>query len=506
MIGGRTRAGRAILRLAPWLVPATALAVYLTTMPPELTWRNSGADGGDLVTAAFFAGVPHPTGYPTWTILSFAMTKLPLGTVAWRVTLFSALAGAVAAAILYRIVLRVSSALPASRAALAAGVGAFGLAFSRLAWSQSVIAEVYALHLLFVALVLWLVLRWRDGDGSLPLAALVFGTGLGNHVTISFLAPSVAVLLWAGRRRLGVRPLLLSAGALLLGLGVYLYVPLRAATDPIVNWGGADTLPGFRWLVSGEGYRRFLFSVPLGDLPGKLRDLAWEVWIQFPVPAWPLVPIGLISLFRRRPALATAGAIHVAIVAVHATGYGVTDAYVYLLPAYLHVAVWIGVGAAAVLAFAASARLPERWRGRAAAAVVAGLLALPALSVWESYGFVDASGDREPEVYAEETLGAVAPGALFFAGSDAHTFTLWYYRYVRGMRPDVTVVNPSLLGFDWYRRTLAVHHPDLNLSPSMRVMILWYRGRRPIYLAEEPEGLGGIATKVDGRMWRVAPE
>ena len=85
--------------LAPGLVFGLALAVYGLTAPPGLTWANASADGGDLITAALTLGVPHPSGYPTWTLLAALFSRLPLGTAAWRVTLLSMVSAAAAGAL-----------------------------------------------------------------------------------------------------------------------------------------------------------------------------------------------------------------------------------------------------------------------------------------------------------------------------------------------------------------------------------------------------------------------
>jgi hypothetical protein len=41
------------------------LAIYLPTVPRDLTWLAHSGDGGELITAAVTLGVPHPPGYPT---------------------------------------------------------------------------------------------------------------------------------------------------------------------------------------------------------------------------------------------------------------------------------------------------------------------------------------------------------------------------------------------------------------------------------------------------------
>ena len=58
--------------------------VYLATLAPDITWAYQGTDGGDLITAAYTLGVPHPSGYPTYVLMGWLFSKLPVGTIAWR--------------------------------------------------------------------------------------------------------------------------------------------------------------------------------------------------------------------------------------------------------------------------------------------------------------------------------------------------------------------------------------------------------------------------------------
>ncbi len=95
--------------LAPVIVFVVALAVYLRTAPPGLTWAHDSADGGDLIAAALVRGVPHPSGYPTFILLARLFTRLPWHTPAWQVTLISMLSGAAAAALTAATVQRLTA-------------------------------------------------------------------------------------------------------------------------------------------------------------------------------------------------------------------------------------------------------------------------------------------------------------------------------------------------------------------------------------------------------------
>src|SRR5215212_6877238 len=64
---------------------------YWLTLAPQMTLEDSG----ELATASMYAGVPHPPGYPVWTIYTWLFTVLfPVSNIAYRVGMSSAVAGA----------------------------------------------------------------------------------------------------------------------------------------------------------------------------------------------------------------------------------------------------------------------------------------------------------------------------------------------------------------------------------------------------------------------------
>jgi hypothetical protein len=88
-----------------------AAALYGRTLAPGV----GAGDGGELLLAASTLGVPHPPGYPLWTLLAGAAAALPFGTLALRVNALSALFGAAAVALFWALARR-------------AGLGRFGAA------------------------------------------------------------------------------------------------------------------------------------------------------------------------------------------------------------------------------------------------------------------------------------------------------------------------------------------------------------------------------------------
>ena len=101
-----------LFRRIDWITFAvTTLVVfigYYLTLAPDLTLEDSG----ELAVGSFYAGVPHPPGYPVWTIFTWLFTVIfPFYNVAWRVALASAVSGALACGLVGLLVSRGSSLL-----------------------------------------------------------------------------------------------------------------------------------------------------------------------------------------------------------------------------------------------------------------------------------------------------------------------------------------------------------------------------------------------------------
>ena len=473
-----------------WLPAAAAgllgLALYTRTLAPGLTWAHDGADGGDLLAAALTGGVPHPPGYPTYQlVLRLVIAVLP-SSPARAGNWVSAICAALAAAFLADLARRMLR--QSRRGGCCAAIAALAWAVSPAVWSQAVITEVYTLNALFVALLLWILWRWREallsgrsGRRWLALTALTFGLGLGNHPSLGLMLPGAATWYWSNRRAAGAAsnwgwPVALAC--LVLGLCVYAYVPLAASGNPPVNWGDARTPAGFWWLVSGQAYRSLVFGIETRYLPARAFGWASEVLRQF---GWALGALGALAglwrLDRQDHAWWQTTGLTALVCTVFAIGYDTTDSYVYLIPAWSMAALWLAVGLDWGVRLVDQALVRRRHTFAAAegvghpalrggalisTAVMAVLFAaIPGVSVARYWHQMDLSGDRTAEKYVSDALADAAPSGVILTGSDARTLALWYALYGLGWRRDLTSVNVHLYGFSWYRQMLAEHHPGL---------------------------------------------
>ena len=482
------------------LAAGLSLALYVATAAPWLTWSHDGADGGDLITAAMTGGVPHPSGYPTYSLLGRLFAQLPLGSIAFRFNLFSAVAAAASVALVYLLVCNLLGVHPDERPVAPIAFGAALIwAAGPVLWSQAIIAEVYALHALFVALLAYLASRTAALER--PRAwlglGLVAGLGLGNHLTLTLVLPGLALWLLPMARP---RRLAAALGGFALGLAVYLYIPLAARGEPLVSWGDARDWAGFWWLVSGQPYRVYLFALPVAELPRRL--LFWAgLWRE----QLTLLGVGLalVGIEARRGAMPRgwplAGLLIVVLTSAYAIGYNTVDSYVYLLPGYLVGITWLAQGALFLREWLASRR------ALTGLATLAPLL----LALWlvgTNYSRMDLSEDHVVAVWAAALQDVAPPDAILITGDDGHTFALDYIQWVERERTDLVVVDAELLPYAWYRRQLERRHPALgNIRFSEAGALIVERlDERPIYLTTYREELEvAWVLEQQGGLWRV---
>jgi len=299
---------RHALLLAAALAAALALAIYLTRLLPGVGFWDTGI----FQAAAATLGLTHPTGYPTYMLLGWAwITATPWWSPATSMNILSALSAAVAVAGVVVVARRIGAGLVVSVAMALV----FGLSLA--VWRTAERADPHTLHAAFVAVLLALALEWRARGHPrrwLLVLALVSGLAFGNHLLTATLAPALALFVVTSRPAILREPgtIARAAGALLAGLAVYVYVPLRAAMDPPIHHDWAPTSPELflRYVLGLDFQRSMGFLSPkgparaIGALPGSLAQLGdglgpATLWIVLGLAA-----VGFAALVRRSPPVA----------------------------------------------------------------------------------------------------------------------------------------------------------------------------------------------------------
>eukprot|EP01041_Mallomonas_annulata_P009255 gene9255-19212_t len=238
--------------------------IYLSTVSHSI----SGGDSGELVAEGCILGTAHPPGYPLYTILTYLLHLVPLGSVALKVNIFSSFCSSIAACCIgYMVTLSSSSREYASGAVFAMGM----FAFSPLIWQYAVTAEVFPLNTMFASVILLLTVRFSSERMPwLALAgAFISGLALCNqHTIVLYEVPLILWMLWLLRKEIIHQPMFLIqlSSAFLLGLSLYMYLPISAAMSPKHgSWGHVTGITGFVHHFLRRDYGTFkLFSGATG--------------------------------------------------------------------------------------------------------------------------------------------------------------------------------------------------------------------------------------------------
>ena len=357
-------------RLDSGIALCTALvvfAVYARTLYPGLL----PGDSGEFQTLAYLLAHTHPTGYDVYLLLARLFILIPVGSIAYRVNLFSAFMGGLTVGCVYLA----GTLLSGKRWA-----GLFGgavLALSTSFWSQAVIAEVYTAGSFFLALIVLCILLWDQSKRGfyLALAATLGVLSLGVHMTVVLTAPAVAVYLllsWKDWKRL-VKPILAGSlvGAALL-IGIFLLVDRNHGPESYFN---TTVSPGlslwkmspsdvdtpwerFIWQYKVVQFQQFMFKEVKNVMPRQAQAYWNALPDEFAWLAIGLAVLGLVAAFLRRWRIGLLLVLSLVGQYIYTFNYPIWDFYVFYIPSYVFIALLACVGVGLLLS--ALRFLPKR--------------------------------------------------------------------------------------------------------------------------------------------------
>lgn len=471
-----------------------ALALYLRTLVPY----PLPGDSGEFQVLVHQLGLAHTTGYSTYLLLGHGFERtLPFGDVAWRVNLFSAVMAAMTVGGLFLA----GKVLSGHR--LAAAVGALCFAAGFTFWSQAIIAEVYSTGAAFLMAVLLCVLLWyRTGSRrTILMAGLFGGVGLGAHGSLAPFGLAVTIFLLLNWRRWREW---LTPGLIGVALGAAIYIGGAFVVDanqaPANIFAAAYTPSRSKWslseadvenpavrvwfLVSAGQWRSALFTDPGADTWPGLLDYLSNLPREFSLVALAFVLGGIAALFRRDGRLAAFLSIALLIQVLVYVNYSVGDRYVFFIPSYLLLALFMSVGAATFLGLL-SRRL---WAPDYLQVGAAGVLTL--LCIWPMVQ-PQWSAVREgtaPFVAVDDYLvkrdtvsfSRIAPLVTAELEPNAIVFTTWNWLYPFYYAAHIEQDKTGIQFIETYPRA-----EMSGLAPSLLDFVAANIAERPIYTTEQ---------------------
>ncbi len=398
------------------LVFIITLAVYILTLLPGIGYS------GDTVKFQFIGkilGTPHTTGYPTYIIINhFFVTYFPFGTLALKANLLSALLSSITCLMLFRIMLildinKINSFIISTT---------FG--FSYTLWSQSVIAEVYTLHILFISLTLYFFISWQKDKNILNflIGCAIYAISFGNHLTMITIFPALLYLVYATDKKLYFNWKIIFLVALFIFLGAFQYSYLFwRYYDPSTKYieFQAPDWSTFWWTISGGDFKSLLFSSPIWKIIFIripvftfyfLREFYW--WI-------PVIFIGIAGL-KKWIKLNIFFILCICGNLFFALNYNIDDIYIYLLPTYFICAIYLGIGIDKLFL------LPPNKHTKLIKKV---FYLTPFLFFLLNITFTNQRFNTEDNIRTEEILNTVNKNALIISPNYPISEYFWYYLF-----------------------------------------------------------------------------
>ena len=479
----------------------------MTVAPTTAFWDTS-----EYIATGHMLGIPHPPGNPLFVVLARAWDILlaPLGlSTAVRINLLSAAVSATAHGFWFLVVHHILRFFSSDRRFRLVGACAAVLisATAFTVWNQSNVNEkVYTVSLLTIALLTWLTFRWQENlgkgreDNLLVLMVFILALSVGNHLMALLMVPSLLLFILAVRARTLLNPRLYatSLAAVLLGLSIHLFLPIRSGLNPVINEaqptceGVPDALASIATYGNAgceelsSALRRDQYAKP--PLVPRQAPLFAQYgnWIQYFDWQWargitygnPRVPVrrllftmiflgvgafGLREHYRRDRASWLYLASLFGILSVGLVYYlNFRHGYSYPSqgnPQEVRERDYFFIVGFSVWGLISGIGIASMWRSMSKKLGMSMKMASPVLLLALvpfvlNFQRASRTDDYAARDWAYNLLMSLEPYALIFTNGDNDTFPLWYLQEVEGIRRDVVVAVTSYLNTDWYVKQL----------------------------------------------------
>ena len=448
--------------LAPWLIKlfnqsgtiplalvVGTLLVFLRTMVPTLYTFDSP----EFVTGAYTLGFVHAPGYPFYLIILHLFLKLPVGDIAMRGNILSALMLACTAPFVFWTLCNLIGYRRHTRP-VALSVTVLGMV-SYYVWLSGLFTEIYAFQNLTVMITLYslscFTLRRTSNESNLRLwtpalvigSSLAFGLAVAAHPSSALFGLGLAVAFLVHRVpfRWCVMGGLISVTIAVVPL---LYFPIRFAASPTFSIAGQynaqglfsaeplNTWQGVLWMISGRQFDSLFFSdgfLPSFSQLGRLFSLFFGEFLGFGV----LVGVYGIWIMRQHSTVSLLTywiALFIPVTYFYTT-YNAPDVDTMFGPSFLLWTIPLAFGLRALI------------EGMKPIFQFGILILLPLTLFLVNFPLVDLHDQGIVRVRAENILKSAPPDAIVFANWGDIT-PLVYLQKVEGERPDIRLITCSL--------------------------------------------------------------
>ena len=470
--------------------------VYFFTLAPSVV----EIDSGELATVQATLGIAHPTGYPLFTMLGYLFSLIPFTfSKIYQLNLLAAIWCSLGAGLFaytskmlldnldvfgnnlkYKVrsektrkkevkkqkpAAETKGQIPGSKKYLTSVLGGLILAFDKTYWVQSASVEVYSLQIFLFLLIIFFALRaYIGGDDPARINFnnkwlwLAFGLALGfsNHMTTLFLIPGIAYL-YLNKNRFskksfaGIGIMLLVFIPLL--AAIYLYLPVRASQNPVLDWGNPTNLSRFFRHVEANQYTVWMFS-SAGSAVHQLNYYISNLPDEFKISLF-ICAVGFFTAFIRARKLFVFILITFLFTILYAVNYDIKDIDSYFVLSYISLS-FFGVFGIVQLFSLLKAR---KYKYLLPAGFIMLFIGIQACL---NFNQVNQSDVYTFEDYTKDVLNSCSRNSVLISYQwDYLVSPSYYFQYVDKYRPDVTIVDKELLRRSWYYKQTANNHPRL---------------------------------------------
>jgi hypothetical protein len=462
-----------LFALLAFLLP---LALYALTTAPSIYWEDSAA----FQTAAHELGIVHNPSFPIYILLARVFSLIPLGSPEFMVNLASGVMTALSALFLYLISTLIARRIGSQRPVvveLISLITVFMFAGIYAVWVQAVRAEVYALNLLLCLSAIWLMIKYYyeelDTVRFSAMLGLIFGLGCANHYLLfgAAVVLPLTFLFIVCRRKLVSLPNIATTGLFgLVGLSVYLYLPIRERFSPMFNWGDFSTLSAtLRSILRLDEALPVAVATATTPFLGRLGTVIATFGDSLPLIALILALAGLTYLMLRHRSvfvLAALPLVTTLLVTAYAAEFSAynLDLFGYMTVAYAMAMVASVAGGVFLVERASKGLQAVSSRAMVApVAIVAVLIAIAAVAqVSANYDPASKRLAGAADGYTTAIFQRLPQNAIFLAGEDNSFSPLLCRQVVDGVRPDVAVLSTGALLRSDYRRKTQLRYPQLQ--------------------------------------------
>ncbi|MEW6615736.1 MAG: DUF2723 domain-containing protein [Thermodesulfobacteriota bacterium] len=470
----------------PFLIFILTFLFYLNTASPGILLPDSP----EFVAASFGLGVAHPPGYSFYLLMGRLFSLIPVGNLAWRMNLMSALFASFTVVIIYLSSKRVLEAVFPEKGLgkqntkwghiretiykSSASIVALLFAFSSSFWSYAINTEAYSTNCFLLAATLFSLILYVSSKEKpttnmtlsfptqkrqrfLYLTSLLIGLLLAFHTVnliyvglfIGFVV--VKTIYMNGKKEIKIENSFLALFFFLLGISVLFYLPIRSMSLPFINIGDSANWWDFFKTVTGKIYtgELSLFSIPLREKAYNLLYSLKSIGHQFTLPLAGIGLVGIYLLLKKKIMtflmLLSVALANILFFANYDLGASRNESFPsqLFLPFYIVFSVFLSVGLAGIAKWAISrVNFSTVTKFSSLSLIIILVIRFP---FYENYKVSDSSLDRYFYEFGKRRVETFEPNSVFLCTNSKNSlFFLWYFNVIENRRLDIDsmLINP----------------------------------------------------------------